>query len=141
MSVDLELTSTLKNDHVKRGETVVVLVELKNRSSAPLAVNGRLGLSAPKRGGDVSLEIRDQAGKEVPLSARINIGRPADTDFRVLAPQASASREIKVTDYFQLRPGTYAIRAVYENAHDRQVDGTPAWRGTLQSNEVRLEIK
>ena len=141
MSAELELRSTLKRDHVKRSAHAILVVELANRGSAPQAVNARLGLSAPGHSGDVWLEIRDQSGAEVPLLARINIGRPTEHHFRVLAPGESARREIEVGEYFGLTRGTYTIRATYQSPHDRQVDGQPAWRGTLRSNEVRLEIE
>src|SRR5262245_26554035 len=103
MPTELELSCGLKNDQVKSGDPIVLHVELANRGPTPQPVNGRLGLSAPQRGGEVSLEIHNQTGKVIPLSARINIGQPSDQDLRLLAPQAHVRREIKVGDYFNLR--------------------------------------
>lgn len=140
MSAELELTSTLTHDHVKRGDPIVLRLALVNRGAAPVAVNGRLGLSAPRRGGDVWLEIRDRAGTLVPLAARINIGRPAAKDLRALAPDGAASRELALGTYFELKPGTYTIRAVYESEHELELDGQPVWRGTLRSAPVTLTI-
>jgi hypothetical protein len=141
MSAELELKTTLPADHVKRGQPIVLRIELTNRGAAPVAVNGRLGLSAPRRGGDLWLEIQDRAGKPVPLSARINIGKPAAKDLRELAPEAAATRDITLGSYFELKPGTYTIRAVYENTHDLQLGDRPIWRGTLESTPVTLTIE
>lgn len=137
--VELRCAPVQEGYHV--GEEIRLRVELVNGSAAR-TVNARLGVSAPKRGGELFLEVQDASGKEVPFSARVNIGAPEAADFKVLQPGGKVERVIDLSNYFTLRsPGAYTVRAVYENAQEGAASGQPAWKGRVTCPEVTLRIE
>ena len=128
-------------ESVRAGGDLEARVELTNRAGAPKVLNTRLGVSAPERGGELHFEISDASGKEIPFSARVNIGTPDDTYFALVTSQNSVARSVKLTNYFPLSvPGTYLVRAIYANSYDAQIGDRAAWKGRAESPAATLHI-
>ncbi len=141
MNTELELKLILP-ESVRAGADLEARVEIINRSGSSKVLNTRLGVSAAQRGGELHFEICDASGKEIPFSARVNIGTPEPTDFAVVAPQASFARSVKLTNYFPLGvPGSYHIRAIYTNSYEGQLGDQAAWKGRAESPIASLQIE
>jgi len=123
-------------------DDIPVRVLLTNISEDPITVNGRLATGGPTGPGELRFTVLDPAGSTVPFGARVNMGRPTQTDFAQIPPRGCIGRTIDLVDYYPLsEPGRYQVSVRYESgtaAEDDWPDG--AWQGTVESEPVTIEL-
>lgn len=139
MADTLEFRIEVEPGELKAGQPVPARMTLKNTSDAPVRVNQRLLVNFPKSPHEVYFDITDEKGEKVPFALLVNAGRPRDTDFAELKPGESVTRAVDLGQAYLTRPGVYAVKAVYENTHER--DGAGVWQGRLESNTVAVRVQ
>jgi len=116
---------------------------LRYQGVEPILVNRRLGLTPlylPECANSVNLSITDPLGNILNYSSRINIGCPKPEDFVILnnGDEISSTQRIDEDFHFD-KAGIYTIQATYNNVSNHP-DGKEAWKGTIDSNIITIEI-
>lgn len=138
--IELSLTLDQTSDAASAGPRATI--RLRNTGGTPETVNKRFALNYSDAAGyecEVKLFIQNRAGEELPFTARVNIGDPADRHFTELAPGQSVEREFDLARTYDVStPGSYTIQALYQNGTNPSTG--PAWKGELMSNTVAFDI-
>jgi hypothetical protein len=132
-------------------DDVPVRVLLINDGDDPVTVNNRFAVSSPGGPGELTFTVLGPDGEPLPFGARVNLGRPGPEDVAPVRPAGCVGTTIDLVDYFDLsEPGTYRITATYRATGGRLDDedlgddlDTPpgVWTGTLESEEVSIEVR
>lgn len=115
-------------------------VKLANTGEEAVLVNARLGVSRPRRGGDVFFDIKDSTGKDVEFTARVNIGKPAAADFKQLEPGQAVERTVDLATYFALGNASGPLRIVATYANQYEAPEGKAWQTEITSEPLSLEL-
>ena len=141
--MSLQLILSLEQNRINVESPVVANVVLRNINSEPLIVNGRLlfnDLSAPEEARDISFNINGPPDYFSLKVFHINPAPLGPEHFVELKPGECVERAYLLTKYYSLHAaGEYAIQAAYLNVHPHHAGGRHAWRGSVDSNWVRLE--
>jgi hypothetical protein len=133
----------LKNTY-SVGESVEVLLVLKNRSDVPLTVNKRMGFNPgymAEGDWEVKFNITFPPGKRLLIDTLINPENLEKEDFTTLPPARELSKSVILTDYYWMKlPGTYSVTATYHNTEDGSKFGFTAWMGDIISNSVTFNV-
>ncbi|HEV8630578.1 MAG TPA: hypothetical protein VGV61_09705 [Thermoanaerobaculia bacterium] len=106
-----------------------VKVMLENPNQQPLFANGRLALA-----GEVWFEIKGAGGKEALYISAAVAPRATAADLIEVAPGKSLSRRYDLSSPYSIEdPGTYSLRAKYQNQIATDSRGRSAWTGVLFS--------
>lgn len=114
---------------------------LVNAGTQDVLVNRRLALGVPGSPAEVTLVVKDASGKVRALSTKVRVDLPSEKDFVVLNPGMLVGREYPIArliSYFELGPGRYDVRAIYNNPH-RVEQG--ALGGPIASKTLPLEVR
>ena len=142
----LELTLTLNQDKYAPGEPINSLVRLRNAGSEAVKVNGRLAINtpyAPEEMRDIAFAVSDPSGAVVDFQLKVNVGAPADNEFKTLQPGEVIEQSYNLARYYDLkRPGTYSVQAAYQNQSEPGMPpGTSVWKGEVKSAEARFAVQ
>lgn len=147
----LEISLTVQ--HVEHGGAAhpVVLIQLTNRASVPLAVSNTFGFGSHAWFG---LRIRDEKGNPIQYPADVDIFGTPPT-YRCLAAGATLTRRVDLLDWrlqtddrdlleehfgFALAPGRYEIQALYSDV-PRELDlECLVFRGVARSGWQELRV-
>jgi len=134
----LELTLDFNQTKFAPGEPINGVVRLRNVGPEPIPVNGRLAINtpyAPEEMRDIAFTVSGPAGANLDFQIKVNVGEPAESDFKTLQPGEVIEKRYDLARYYELvQPGTYSVRAEYQNQAESQPrHGPPAWRGSLES--------
>jgi hypothetical protein len=118
-------------------------VALANNSGSSLAVNRRLLLNAPgspPEFGEIQVSLDGPPGYQNNVMYHVRAGLPRPEDFGVLHPGGRVEKSYDLMRYESLHlAGTYRLVVTYRNVVSANVDGLPAFTGTVQSPEVAFE--
>lgn len=139
----LTLTLTLNQTTYRVGEDIFATVVLTNTGTAPLTINTRFtlnSLSVSSNLREIGLRVMGSDKACLPFGARVNVGSPTDANFKEIAAGESLERRYQISNYYNLsKPDTYTIQAIYQNGTDPSTDS--AWKGRVESDEVKIEVK
>jgi len=143
LPVDSELTFTISSDKqiYSLNEEIFITMSLKNNSDEPIIVNNLLisDRRPPRPFGVVAFTIYSPTGDLLIFLPFIDYF-PSDAMFVLLQPNESTSKRNAVSkDYDFDQIGIYTISAEYNNLLDSH-DGRTAWKGTLESNTITIEV-
>lgn len=141
----LELRLWLDKASYSASEPIHASMALKNTGKQPVWVNARFYMSAPTgpgNGRDGHFIVTAPSGAELPCMVTVRAGFPKSDDFKRLEPgqeiTMGSPRELR--RFFDLKePGTYVVRAVYQNAFGAEL-GLDAFKGPLESKPVMFTI-
>ena len=141
----LELTLTLNQDTFGPREPILGQLRLRNGGSEAVKVNGRLAINtpyAPEEMRDIAFAVSDPAGVVLDFQLKVNVGEPADDEFKTLQPGEVIERRFDLARYYDLgRPGVYSVRVEYQNQSEPQSpNGTPVWKGAVASPVMQFVI-
>ena len=140
----LELKLNLGQGTFHAGEEMGATVTLRNAGGEPVMVNARLALNtafAPAEYREVAIVISDPHGAPVLFEAKVNIGSPADRDFKTLQPGESVEHRYDLAAYYDLqKPGTYTMQAIYHNQAEPGTGNGGVWKGEIKSAVERLTV-
>jgi hypothetical protein len=135
---NLELWIRLDKPTYNAGEPVRLKLTLKNRTTEPLAVNRRFGLSR-----EIEVELfKEPEGFQ-------DFGPPdkgfpfRKEDFIVVNPGEDLEQTIVLTERLALpmKAGAYALRAFYRNSESGKRFGLTAWTGEVVSNRLSFQVR
>ena len=136
----LELTLNVTAAKFSPGEPVTVKVALRNAGSEAVKVNSRLALNtpyAPAYMREITFRLMDPDGAPLEFQAKVNVGTPADDEFKTLQPGVSIEETYDLASYYDLdKPGRYAVQAIYQNSSEpASPNGVSVWKGEVKSPE------
>ncbi len=147
METKCVLEIKLASQKVKLGQDVNVTVQLKNTSSQKLWVNRRMLLNiiqSPATMRELWVDVVGPGGEQIPFSSHVRAGEAVASDFEVLKPGQVVSKQIKLSNYFELqKPGVYQITAHYQDGTKdipKTPDGVPHLREQLSSAPAKFEL-
>jgi uncharacterized protein (DUF58 family) len=135
----LQLTIALGAGSYAAGGPMPLDVTLANASSAPVRVNGRLGVNddrEPAAFREVTFDIRTPSGKRASFRLDVKRGAARPSHIVSLKPHDSVRKTVDLAHYYALHEtGTYEARATYASA------APGAERGPVTSNSVRFTVR
>jgi hypothetical protein len=142
-SMDSELSFSISSNKqiYSFNEEIFITMTLRNDSNKPIIVNNPLisDRRLPKPLGVVAFTIYSPTGNILLFNVIRDCTRPS-SEFILLQPNESTSKRNAVTkDYHFDQVGIYTISAEYSNLI-APPDGTTAWKGTLASNKITIEV-
>jgi hypothetical protein len=142
----LDLNLNFAKDSYRAGEPVEGTFTLRNSGAEPALVNARLGINSPyvpAQFRDLTVNVVAPSGDPLAFVARVNMGSPADQDFKLLQPGESVHGTFAINDFFELeQPGAYQVQATYHNQSEpSHVNGHAVWKGELKSNPATITIQ
>jgi hypothetical protein len=130
-SMDSELSFSISSNKQIYSFNEEIFITVNN----PLISDRRL----PKPLGVVAFTIYSPTGNILLFNVIRDCTRPS-SEFILLQPNESTSKRNAVTkDYHFDQVGIYTISAEYSNLI-APPDGTTAWKGTLASNKITIEV-
>lgn len=127
------------------GKPMAIEVTLRNTSSQPILVNGRMLVDeASGLPGRHELEPRlvGPDGKPLPFMQDVNAPEAAVSDLIDLAPGAVVTRKLALDHYFRpAAPGTYRLELVYRSDRSLDRDGRRAFVGQVRATLIELVIR
>jgi hypothetical protein len=139
---DLEFSISTPKVEYREGDSFPCTLGLTNKHSQPFFVNKRFLVNYPQMQHDVYFEITDENGNKAPIALLINAGNPDGEDFVELDPNSSVSKQVDLARDFRLVPGSYTIKAFYENhTAPPQLDESKIWKGKIESNTLIIKIR
>jgi hypothetical protein len=140
-SSDLKFSLSTDKNEFQEGEPVRCKMVLANSGSGPMYVNKRFLVNFPDMRHDVYFEITDSQGRSAPFGLLVNAGLLEARHFEELKPQDSVSKEIDLASDFKMDPGSYKVKAIYENdSAPPQLDTSRVWKGKTESNTLNITI-
>src|SRR6185295_8777795 len=145
MTPMLELTLNFDQDTVAPGEPIKGVVRLRNAGSQSVRVNGRLAINtpyAPEEMRDLAFTVNDPSGSVLDFQLKVNVGAPADDEFKTLPPGEAIEKQFDLARYYDLKQaGAYSVRAEYQNQSEPQSpSGAPIWKGALASPVEHITV-
>ena len=141
-ATDLNFSISVEKSDYSDSESVPCKLTITNKSSQSLYVNKRFLINYPQMQHDVYFEITDENGKKAPIGMLVNAGKPNGEDFVELDPDASVSKQIDLARDFKLVPGSYNVKAIYENhTVPPQMDDSKVWKGKIESDTLIIKIR
>ena len=141
----LALSLILEKSEYSSGEPVNVVLALKNQGTDPVVVNQRFYISseeAPQNQKEVYFELISPSGVKLKCQYVYPTGYPKSDYFKLLAPNEEAKSDYprNLKGFFEItEPGTYTIKAVYENSFGQEL-GLDVFKGPLVSLPVKFTI-
>lgn len=125
-------------------EPITASVTLKNQSRAPISVNKRMAINPgrmPPSTWEVKFDVVSPPGERNIIVTLINRGKPRQSHFVRLSPGEQISRDYVLTEFYWMGlPGTYEVKATYNNHIDGSPFGFCAWTGEVTSNPVTFKV-
>jgi len=141
--VDSELTFTISSDKqiYSLNEEIFITMSLRNNSDKPLIVNEfLLSDRTPRPFGVVAFTIYGPTGDLLIFHVFQDYLSPPSKYFVPLSPNDSTSEKTTISSEYNFdQIGIYTISAEYNNQIDSP-DGREAWKGTLESNTIMIEV-
>ncbi len=142
----LELTLTLNQATFAPGQAINAQVRLRNAGREAVTVNGRLALNtpyAPEEMREIAFRLADPAGALLDFQVKVNVGEPADNEFKTLAPGEAIKRSYNLAKYFKVAfPGTFSVQAIYQNQSEPvSRPGQPVWKGEVASPVITFVVQ
>lgn len=138
---DLKFAISIDKNEYREGEAIRCKMTLTNTSHQSLYVNKRFLVNLPALQHDVYFDIVDTNGRKAPFGLLVNAGRPDRDNFEELDPEASVAKEIDLARDFKIDPGTYTVKAVYENnSAPPELNASKIWKGKLESNSLNITV-
>ena len=118
---------------------------LRYQGVEPILVNRRL-IPTPQFSGSpgcldsVYFIIKNPLGKILHFRLKIRFTCPKPEDFVILSNGEEIIQTQRLENIFDFgESGVYTIQSIYNNAVDHP-DGKEAWKGTIDSNIITIEI-
>jgi hypothetical protein len=126
------------------GRPVSIEVSLRNVSTSPVLVNGRM-LVDEARGlpGRHELEpvVLDPGGAPLPFMQDVDAPEATAADLVVLGPGQAVTRPVALERYFRFaRPGAYKLELVYRNDRALERDGGRAFVGRVSAAPLAIDV-
>jgi hypothetical protein len=123
------------------GGPVEVTIIITNLFDAPLLMNSRMLVNHPRLQGELSFRITDPSGNRVEIQRLITPLSVRDEDFVTLTRGESMQRTVDLADLFGMtQKGVYKVQVCYHNEIDYRGQFLRAWKGTVWSEPVEIQI-
>jgi hypothetical protein len=132
---------------VTRGQDINLTVQLSNTSSQQLWANQRMllnGNHAPGMMRELWLEVVGPDGAQIPFSSKVRAGEAVASDFAVLKPGQTVSKQVNLSNSFALdKPGVYQVTAHYQDGTTdlpKAPEGASHLREQLSAAPAKFEL-
>ena len=141
-SSDLKFSINTDQNEFHEGEPIRCKMVLANTGTGAMYVNKRFLVNFPDMEHDVYFEITDSHGRSAPFGLLVNAGLIDARHFEQLNSQDSVSKEIDLARDFKMDPGSYKVKAIYENSSaPPPLDASGVWKGKTESNTLNITIR
>jgi len=138
---DVKFSISVDKNEYRSGEDIRCKMTLTNTSGKSLHLNKRFLVNLSGQQHDVYFEIVDASGRKAPFGLLVNAGKPEKDDFEQLESQASVEKSINLASDFKIDPGSYTVKATYENkTSPLELDASRVWKGKIESNVLNITV-